>query len=43
MAKEKVFIGRAWPVLPTHVRITVGTRPEMERFRGAFQRLMANA
>lgn len=41
MAKENVFIGRAWPVSPTSVRITVGTRPEMERFRAAFERAMA--
>jgi histidinol-phosphate aminotransferase len=43
MAKENVFIGRAWPLLPTSVRITVGTQAEMERFRAAFQRVMASA
>ncbi|GAC1621442.1 MAG: pyridoxal phosphate-dependent aminotransferase [Candidatus Acidiferrum sp.] len=43
MAKERVFIGRAWPALPTHVRITVGTRPEMERFRAAFERVTASS
>src|SRR5438445_11701011 len=26
MAARNVFIGRAWPVWPTHVRITVGTK-----------------
>jgi histidinol-phosphate aminotransferase len=40
MAKENVFIGRIWPVLPTYVRITVGTQAEMERFRQAFQSVM---
>ena len=40
MAKENVLIGRVWPVMPTYVRITVGTQPEMERFQAAFQRVM---
>jgi len=40
MAKQNVFIGRIWPVLPTHVRITVGTHAEMERFQDAFQKVM---
>lgn len=40
MAAQNVFIGRVWPVWPTHVRITVGTQPEMERFQIAFDRVM---
>lgn len=40
MAARKVFIGRSWPVWPTHVRITVGTQDEMERFQDAFQSVM---
>jgi len=40
MAARNVFIGRAWPVWPTHVRITVGTRPEMEKFQTAFEEVM---
>jgi histidinol-phosphate aminotransferase len=40
MAARKVFIGRVWPVWPTHVRITVGTQDEMERFQDAFQGVM---
>ena len=40
MAHQEVFIGRLWPVMPTYVRITVGTRPEMERFQTAFKRVM---
>jgi len=43
MAEQSVYIGRVWPVLPTWVRITVGTGPEMERFQGTFQRVMADA
>ena len=40
MAKENVLIGRVWPVMPTYVRITVGTQEEMERFQTAFQKVM---
>jgi histidinol-phosphate aminotransferase len=43
MAQQNVFIGRVWPAMPTHVRITVGTGAEMERFQAAFQRVMSNA
>jgi histidinol-phosphate aminotransferase len=40
MAKENVLIGRVWPIMPTWVRITVGTQPEMDRFQTAFQKTM---
>jgi len=40
MAKENVLIGRIWPILPTYVRITVGTQEEMQKFQTAFQRVM---
>jgi len=40
MAQQNVFIGRIWPVLPTHVRITVGTHDEMQQFQTAFQKVM---
>jgi histidinol-phosphate aminotransferase len=40
VAKENVMIGRVWPCMPTYVRITVGTEPEMERFHEAFQKVM---
>jgi hypothetical protein len=40
MAARNVFIGRAWPIWPTHVRITVGTKPEMDKFQAAFQAVM---
>jgi histidinol-phosphate aminotransferase len=43
MAAQNVFIGRPWPVWPTHVRVTVGTQSEMERFQEAFQRVMSGA
>ena len=40
MAQQKVFIGRIWPVMPTCVRITVGTRDEMAQFHAALQKVM---
>jgi len=40
MAQQNVFIGRIWPIMPTHVRITVGTRDEMQQFQTAFQNVM---
>ena len=43
MAKQKVFIGRIWPVWPTYARITIGTAPEMEEFQAAFHKVMTGA
>ncbi len=40
MAKQNIFIGRIWPVMPTYSRITVGTREEMDQFQAAFQKVM---
>jgi histidinol-phosphate aminotransferase len=41
MRKEKVYIGRKWPVWPTSVRVTVGTQDEMAKFKAAFLKVMA--
>jgi histidinol-phosphate aminotransferase len=43
MAAKKVFIGRVWPVWPTHLRITVGTQSEMDAFQSAFAAVMKNS
>ena len=40
MAQQKVYIGRIWPIMPTCVRITVGTRDEMDHFQDALQKAM---
>jgi len=40
MAKQNVMVGRIWPIMPTWVRITVGTQDEMTKFQTAFQRAM---
>jgi histidinol-phosphate aminotransferase len=42
MLKEKVAIGRTWAALPNHVRVTIGTRDEMAKFKTAFERVMAS-
>jgi histidinol-phosphate aminotransferase len=40
MAQKDIYIGRAWEAWPTYVRITVGTKPEMEAFQKAFLEVM---
>ncbi len=41
LAQEKVFIGRTWPVWPTMVRVSIGTQPEMDKFKEALSKVMA--
>jgi histidinol-phosphate aminotransferase len=41
MLREKVAIGRVWQSWPTHVRVTVGTQDDMEKFKAAFLKVMA--
>ena len=43
MATQKVYIGRIWPVMPTCVRITVGTHDEMAQFQTALKKVMTGA
>lgn len=43
MAQRNVFIGRVWPVWPTYVRITVGTRSEMQKFQVALKEVMSQS
>ena len=40
MLEHKVAIGRSWPSMPNHVRVTIGTRDEMAKFKKAFERVM---
>ena len=42
MAKKGVYIGRVWPIMPTYVRITVGTHTEMQKFQVAFKDVMSS-
>jgi histidinol-phosphate aminotransferase len=36
LKQRNVYVGRPWPVWPTHVRVTIGTTADMERFKTAF-------
>ncbi|MGA7521795.1 MAG: pyridoxal phosphate-dependent aminotransferase [Acidobacteriaceae bacterium] len=40
MAQRNVYIGRVWPIMPTWVRITVGTHSEMAQFQQAWKEVM---
>jgi histidinol-phosphate aminotransferase len=41
MLAQKVAVGRTWAALPNHVRVTIGTRDEMAKFKAAFERVMS--
>ncbi len=41
MQAEKVYIGRVWSVWPSYVRVSVGTKEEMAKFKTAFLKVMA--
>jgi histidinol-phosphate aminotransferase len=41
MAKENVYVGRVWPSWPTYVRVTVGSREDMAKFKAACLKVMA--
>jgi histidinol-phosphate aminotransferase len=40
MARHKVLIGRTWPVWPQRVRVSVGTKEEMAKFKIALERVL---
>ena len=41
MAAKNVYIGRVWPIMPTYVRITVGTHTDMQKFQLAYKEVMS--
>ncbi len=41
MKERKVKIGRLFPALPNHMRLTIGKKAEMEAFLAAFREAMA--
>jgi histidinol-phosphate aminotransferase len=43
LRERKVHVGRRFPALPRHLRVTVGTRPQMERFVGALKEVLPTA
>ncbi|MBV8866640.1 MAG: aminotransferase class I/II-fold pyridoxal phosphate-dependent enzyme, partial [Acidobacteriaceae bacterium] len=38
MAAQNVYIGRVWPVWPDWVRVTVGSKDDMAKFKTAFNK-----
>ena len=40
MQAKNVYIGRTWPIWPNAVRVSVGTKEEMAKFRVAFKEVM---
>ena len=40
MLKHNIAIGRSWAALPTHVRVTIGTRDDMAKFKAAFEKVV---
>jgi histidinol-phosphate aminotransferase len=41
MKEHKVHVGRLFPALPNHMRLTIGKKTEMERFVTAFKQVTA--
>ncbi len=41
MKERDVNVGRLFPALPNHMRVTIGKKSEMETFLGAFKQVMA--
>jgi histidinol-phosphate aminotransferase len=41
LADDHVYIGRVWPIWPTKVRVSIGTQPEMDRFKKSLMKAMA--
>ena len=42
MKKRYVHVGRLFPALPNHMRVTIGKKSEMENFLAAFQEVVAS-
>jgi len=43
LAQKDMYVGRIWPAWPNSVRITVGTREEMQAFQKAFTEVMSSS
>jgi histidinol-phosphate aminotransferase len=41
MKERKVHVGRLFPSLPNHMRLTIGKKAEMESFVTAFKQVTA--
>jgi histidinol-phosphate aminotransferase len=43
LAAKEVYVGRLFPAMPAHLRVTVGTPEQMERFTAAFAEALRTA
>lgn len=43
LRQRSVQVGRVFPALPNHMRVTIGKQPEMETFLGAFRAAIGSA
>jgi histidinol-phosphate aminotransferase len=41
MKEQNVHVGRLFPALPNHMRLTIGKKSEMESFLTAFRQVTA--
>ena len=41
LLRLEVHVGRLFPPLPNHLRVTIGTKPQMERFLAVFKEVTA--
>ena len=41
LKERKVEVGRLFPALPNHMRLTIGKKAEMEAFLSAFHQVLA--
>jgi len=41
LKQRNVHVGRLFPALPNYMRVTIGTKSEMETFLSAFKQVMA--
>ena len=41
LRQRNVHVGRLFPALPNHMRLTIGKKSEMESFLSAFKQVMA--
>lgn len=41
LRKDLIYVGRPWPSMPTWIRVSVGTKEEMDKFQAAFVKSFA--
>lgn len=41
LAERGVYVGRSWPSMPNHIRVSIGTTEEMKKFQTAYEAVSA--